>query len=174
MSAQVIDFEVLEASSNLDTTEARRFLRLLDAKAKSFTFQTFHDKKPTTRPELARVLHTPAWSDLVQLHANGAGVYVTINETDAKGRTSENIIRVRAIWQDDDAGFNGTFPLTPSLTVQSSPGRYQRYWFVDDWPADEQGRKDFAATMERMVLSYLGQGRERHRPGSTPAGISTS
>jgi uncharacterized protein DUF3631/primase-like protein/DNA primase RepB-like protein len=155
MSAQVIDFERPEPSTNVDQSEAQRFLRLLDPKARSFTFQTFHDKKPPTRRELARVIHSPAWLELLQLHADSAGVYVSVNETDGKGRTSENIIRVRAVWQNDDDGFEGTFPLTPSMIVESSPGRKQRYWLVsDEWPTDEQGRKDFATVIGRMVASY--------------------
>jgi Primase C terminal 2 (PriCT-2)/RepB DNA-primase from phage plasmid/Protein of unknown function (DUF3987) len=136
--------------------DARRYLDLLDARAKSFTFQTFHDAKPPTRPELAKVItRSPALPELRQMHSSGAGVYVTINETDGGGRKSENIVRVRAVWQEDDDGFGGALPIPPSLVVQSSPGCFHRYWFVaDDWPADEQGRKDFAAVMERMVESY--------------------
>jgi hypothetical protein len=150
MTAQIIDLERPE-----DSKEARRFLKLLDAKATSFTFQTFDDRKEQKRSDLTRVIHSPAWPELLQMHNNGAAVFVTVNETDGKGRKSENIVRVRAVWQEDDEGFSGAFPLEPSLIVQSSPGRFQRYWFVaDDWPADEQGRKDFAAVMERMVLSY--------------------
>jgi hypothetical protein len=153
-TAQIIDLERPEAPSNLNQADAGRFLKLLDPKAKSFTFQTFDDKK-TARRDLARVIHSPAWAELLQMHAHGAGIYATINETDGKGRGSDNIVRVRAIWQDDDDGFTGAFPLAPSLVVQSSPGRFQRYWLVaDDWPADEQGRKDFAAVMDRMVESY--------------------
>ena len=49
----------------------------------------------------------------------------------------------------------GYFPLEPSLVVESSPGHYHRYWLVaDDWPADEQGRKDFARVMATMVATY--------------------
>jgi hypothetical protein len=41
------------------------------------------------------------------------------------------------------------------MIVETSPGHFHRYWLVDgDWPADEQGRIDFAAVMERMVESY--------------------
>src|SRR5262249_2959124 len=82
-------------------------------------------------------------------------VYVTVNETDLTGRRSENIKRIRAIWQEDDDGHGGPYPLIPSLVVESSPGKFHRYWLVaDDWPADEQGRADFAKVMERMVASY--------------------
>src|SRR5262249_9420027 len=38
---------------------------------------------------------------------------------------------------------------------ESSPGKFHRYWLIaDHWPADQQGRADFAAVMERMVASY--------------------
>jgi hypothetical protein len=134
---------------------ATQFLKLLDPSATGFTFQTFHDKKPPTKPELARVIESPAMPDLLQLHTLGAGVYVTVNATDSKGRKSENITRVRAIWQEDDGGFDGKFPLAPSIVVESSPEHFHRYWLVsEEWPADEQGRADFAAVMDRMVESY--------------------
>src|SRR5262245_6337687 len=102
---------------------------------------------------LARVTHDP--NEVVRLYEQGAGVYVTVNETDLRGRKSENIIRVRAVWQEDDDGFDGALPLEPSMVVETSPGHFHRYWLVeDDWPADEQGRADFASVMERMVESY--------------------
>jgi hypothetical protein len=138
-----------------DREEAHRFLRLLDPKATSFTFQTFEDKRPATKGELARVIHSPAWAALLEMHSRGAGVYVSVNATDGEGRKSENIKRIRAVWQEDDKGRGGPFPLDPSLVIESSPGHFHRYWLcADDWPADEQGRADFAAVMERMVESY--------------------
>jgi putative DNA primase/helicase len=141
--------------SNLDLDESKRFLKLIDPLAKNFTFQTFEDKKPPTNGKLAMVVQSPAQPRLLQLHAHGAGIYLTINETDGKGRKSENIIRVRAVWHEDDGGLNANFPLAPSLLVETSPGHFHRYWLVEDvWPADELGRKDFAAVMERMVESY--------------------
>src|SRR5262249_32348885 len=71
------------------------------------------------------------------------------------GRKSENIKRVRAVFQEDDEGHSGLFPLEPSIVVESSPRRFHRYWLsADEWPADEQGRRDFPAVMERMVESY--------------------
>ena len=42
---------------------------------------------------------------------------------------------------EDDDGYEGGFPIEPSLVVETSPGHFHRYWLVDgDWPADEQGR----------------------------------
>ena len=89
------------------------------------------------------------------MYDQGAGVYVTINETDLRGRRSANITRIRAVWQEDDNGFQGALPLDPSLTVETSPTHHHRYWLVgDEWPADTQGCADFIAIMERMIASY--------------------
>jgi hypothetical protein len=144
---------VLHGSGLPALGQVRLFFKLLDPDAGRFTFQTFQDKKPVTRPELARV--TEDKKLLLQLHAHGAGIYITVNETDGKGRCSDNIIRVRAIWQEDDNSHDGPFPLAPSMIVETSPGHFHRYWLIaDDWPADQQGRTDFASVMERMVESY--------------------
>jgi hypothetical protein len=139
-----------------DREQTRRFLRLLDPTARAFTFQTFDDDRSNghARNE-ALTLATSDREQVLQIYAHGGGVFVTTNETDLAGRKSGNIIRVRAIWQEDDGGHGGPFPLDPSLVVESSPGHFHRYWLIaDHWPADEQGRADFARVMERMVSSY--------------------
>jgi Primase C terminal 2 (PriCT-2)/Protein of unknown function (DUF3987)/RepB DNA-primase from phage plasmid len=139
-----------------DREQTRRFLRLLDPAARSFTFQTFDDDRSNghaTNSMLAR--DTSDRLEVVRLYGQGAGVFITVNETDLTGRKSENITRVRAVWQEDDDGHGGPFPLDPSLVVESSPGHFHRYWQVSDhWPADDRGRGDFAAVMARMVTSY--------------------
>jgi hypothetical protein len=139
-----------------DREAARRFLRALDPAARGFTFQTFDDDRSNRHDGVASLARSTAGRDeVLQLYTRGAGVYVTVNETDLTGRKSENIKRIRAVWQEDDEGYGGPFPLDPSLVVESSPERFHRYWLVaDEWPADEQGRADFAAVMERMVASY--------------------
>jgi hypothetical protein len=133
------------------------FLALLDANASSFTYQTFDDERTRKNPALTLIIQLApsARDELEKLNEQGAGVFVTINQTDGSGRKSENITRVRAVWQEDDDRFDGAFPLQPSMVVETSPGHFHRYWLVaDDWPADERGRADFAAVMERMVESY--------------------
>jgi hypothetical protein len=136
--------------------DTRRFLCLLDPGAHDFTFQTFDDNRCNGHDINGRLARsTSDRAEILQIYELGAGVYVTVNETDLTGRKSENIKRIRAIWQEDDHGHGGPFPLDPSLVVESSPGHFHRYWIVaDHWPADEQGRADFAAVMERMVESY--------------------
>jgi hypothetical protein len=143
----------MPSHTNLPTGLAVGFLKLLDPTAQKFTFQVFEDRANKTGNPPARVIHS--WRELLHDHALGAGAYVTINETDLAGRKAENIKRIRATWQEDDDGFAGTFPLEPSLVVESSPQHFHRYWLTaDNWPADEQGRKDFDGVMQCMVENY--------------------
>jgi hypothetical protein len=144
-------------TGNLDDDLARRFLKILDEKAKSFTYQTFHDTEAKEKdPSLAYVIPGPARDRLLDLHERGAGIYVTVNETSDKAiRRDANIIRVRAVWREADAANLPELPIEPSLIVKTSPGHSHEYFLVaDDWPADAQGRADFAAVMERMVETY--------------------
>src|SRR5262249_39079627 len=82
-------------------------------------------------------------------------VYLTVNATDGTGRTADKIVRIRAVWQEDDAGYEGDFPLPPSLVVETSDAKFHRYWLTaGDWPADDRGRADFKGVMARMVADY--------------------
>lgn len=149
----------------VDLAQAARFLTLLDEEAEVFTFQTFTDAKPSPRPDpLAKVRHgsladLAPW--LCHMNASGAGVFVTVNETDGKGRRRPNIVRVRAVWQEDD-GEGKPLPLEPHIVVQSSPGKHHRYLLVDGLPleeaapvlqclVDDYGSDPKAATLERVL-----------------------
>jgi RecA-family ATPase len=118
-----------------DLAEARRFLELLDPDAERFTFQTFDDSAQK-RGHLAKVLHgslDELAPDLIALQKAGAGIFVTVNETDGKGRKAENITRTRAVFADLDG--SPVEPamacsLAPHVVVESSPGRFHAYWLA--------------------------------------------
>ena len=133
--------------------QAERFLALLDPGATKFTFQTFDDVAKRKSPRLAQILHgslDELWDRLVGLNIRRAGIFVTVNETDGKGRKVENITRVRAIHQDDDAGHGWTVPgIEPSIDVETSTGKAQRYITVDGLSFE-----DHAAAMEVMSADH--------------------
>jgi putative DNA primase/helicase len=115
-----------------DIEQARSFLELLDPDADGFTFQTFDDSE-LKRGHLAKVCHGPIEEEAARLTAwsqSGAGVFVTVNETNGMGRKEENIVRARAVFVDLDGS-----PLQPVLAcllephiiVESSPGRWHAY-----------------------------------------------
>jgi Primase C terminal 2 (PriCT-2)/RepB DNA-primase from phage plasmid len=71
-----------------------------------------------------------------------------INATDGKGRSTANVERVRAVWQEDDNQWQGALPLEPSIVVETSPNHFHRYWRVDGLSFE-----DFAGVMDRMTKS---------------------
>jgi hypothetical protein len=88
-----------------DPLHAQQFLRILDPDG-HFTFQSFEEKGSTARVT-PKVMVSPTLKQIMAEADTGAGIYVVVNETDAGGRKSENITRVRAIWQEDDDGYSG-------------------------------------------------------------------
>ena len=136
----------------LDKTQAETFLRALDPSATTFTFQTFDDDKHRKDRRLAHVLHGPLdqhWATLEALNKQGAGVFVTVQETDGKGRKAENITRIRAVFHEDDTGEPVSLPPTAQIEVESSPGKRHRYWLVDGLDA-----AGFAGVMACMVEKH--------------------
>jgi hypothetical protein len=102
----------------------------------SFTFQTFDDSQ-RHRNNLTSVLHgslAQHGDRLTCLNAEGAGIFVMVNAGDGQGRKAGNVQRVRACFADlDGAPLEPvqTFPVTPHLVVESSPGRWHAYWLMD-------------------------------------------
>jgi RepB DNA-primase from phage plasmid len=108
--------------------------RITDLKA--FTFQTFADIEAGDDCRLVRVLHgslNQHFDTLSALNAAGAGVYVTVNKTDGKGRKAENITQVRSQFVDLDGAPLGPvleWSLKPRIVIETSPGRFHAYWLV--------------------------------------------
>lgn len=117
------------------------------------TIQTFDDKG--TNQKLAKIFHfnklTETMSRRLQyMNADGVGVYMSINETDGKGRCAANVKRVRAVFADlDGAPLDPTLEYNPSLIVESSPGRYHAYWFTTDTPLN-----GFTALQKNIIRMF--------------------
>lgn len=127
----------------IDLAEAGRFLTMLDEATDGFTFQTADDNKGRKNAALAGHPHGSLERlapTLARLNDAGAAVYVTVNETDGKGRTKENITRVRAVFADFDGAplaAPDAWGLEPHAIIESSPGKWHVYWFVDGLPLVE-------------------------------------
>ena len=131
----------------------QRFSCALDSKAETFCFQVFDDLKTRCDPRLARTIHgtfEKVGERLARFNREGAGVFVSVNAIQlGRERKIANLERVRAIWQDDDEGFTGAFPIAPSIVVRSSPGKFQRYWIADGLTPDLH-----QAIMRRLVKDF--------------------
>jgi hypothetical protein len=133
---------------------ADNFLTLLAEGVEEFTFQTFDDNKSRKDKSLTRILHGSIdqhFDELCRLKAKGAGIFVAVNQTDLKGRSNANILDVRAIFQEADRAGVPIPTLSPQIVVETSPGKFHRYWLT-------QGGKDalaeFRAVMTTMVQLY--------------------
>jgi putative DNA primase/helicase len=145
----------MKAELELNRDDTERFLNALDPTATFFTFQTFDDDYSRKDKRLTRILHGTLerrWDLLTDLNQRGAGVFVTVNETDGEGRAAGNIERVRAVFVDlDGAPLPEAFHCKPHIIVESSPGRWHVYWRVKDCALDQ-----FEGLQRRLLRHYGG------------------
>jgi RepB DNA-primase from phage plasmid len=123
----------------LDCAEADKLLIPLNGgrDGGKFTFQTFDDNAQRKNRTLSRIFHGTLMqhaSALAALGQQGAGLYVTVNQTDLRGRRTENVVAVRALFVDLDGA-----PIDPvracekppNVVVESSRGKFHAYWLND-------------------------------------------
>jgi hypothetical protein len=136
-------------------SEAERHLKILDPTVTNFDFRTFDDNAERDDPKLTRVFYGPLAQyadELKYLNDRGAGVFVTVNETDGKGRKAENIIRARAQFADlDGAPLEPVLQNTvkPHIIVETSPKRFHPYWLVKDMPLG-----DFTSVQKAIIKRF--------------------
>lgn len=123
-----------------DPEHAAAFLSALDPHARTWGFQTFSDAANDRRR--TRLLHGSLdqhATTLSKLNADGAGIFVAVNQTDGAGRKKANIMRINALFVDlDGAPLEPvrSSPTPPHIVVESSPERYHAYWRVTDCEPD--------------------------------------
>lgn len=139
-----------------DKQIAKSFLDRLDNEADEFAFQTYPDGSRDDE-DLVSVKHgslDDCFTELVDLNREGAGVSVSINKTDGRGRKKENISRVRALFLDLDGP--SLEPVRdhrrdPHIITETSEGRYHCYWLVEDFPL-----KKFEVVQKRIADTFNG------------------
>ncbi len=141
-----------------DKIAAQRYLTLLDESSEDFTFQTFDDNKEHKVKDgnLARIFNGTLdqhYDKLVELNQRGAGIFVTVNKTDLKGRKLGNMIQPRCVFQEADRSGAPVPPLSPHIVVESSPGKLHRYWLIDT-DADPVEWSQWSTVERRMVADF--------------------
>jgi hypothetical protein len=142
------------AATKISKSTLDQFLTLLAEGAEEFTFQTFDDNKSRKDPLLTRILHGSLdlhFDELCRLNSKGAGIFVTVNETDLKGRSNANILDVRAIFQEADRSGVPIPTLPPHIVVETSQGKFHRYWLTD---GGKEAMTEYKAVMTTMVEQY--------------------
>ena len=115
----------------IDLSAAQAFCDALAGSDSPLTFQTFAEREGATARAMVKhgELRTHAEA-LQRANDSGAGVFVTVNATDGRGRKGTNITGVRAVFADfDGAPLPDAFPLRPHALIESSRARWHAYWF---------------------------------------------
>jgi AAA domain-containing protein/DNA primase RepB-like protein len=132
--------------------EAQTFLDAL-ASGGRFMFQTFDENADRKDKSLARKLYgtlNQHWRELNELNERGAGVYITVNETDGKGRETANITAVRAVFVDFDGQPQpDSLHLPPTVITETSPGRWHYFWSLRDCQLEQ-----FTPLQKRLIALY--------------------
>lgn len=89
---------------------------------------------------------------IADLNDQGAGVFVTVNETDGLGRREANVVGIRALFIDHDfkaGNLLQEIALPPSIVVASGGGRHY-YWLLE--PKQDKAR--FTDAQSRLIAYY--------------------
>lgn len=119
---------------------ADKFLQTLGNK--QHTFQTFIEDKSSNKKYLNKQFHgtlAEFRDKFTRWNSWDVGIFVTINQTDGKGRKAKNITKVRALFADLDGSPLQPIldaDLEPHIVIESSQGKYHAYWLVDNCPLD--------------------------------------
>jgi hypothetical protein len=138
-----------------DHTQAGSFLTALDEETEIFCFQIIDDLKERKDKSLSCILNGTLdehWDKLVEFNLRGAGIFVTVNRSDGNGRKLDNIVSQRAIFQEADHPNTPPPPLDAHIEVESSPGKFHRYWLIDQATAPESDA--WREVMNRMVVDF--------------------
>lgn len=140
---------------SLSKGDSEKFLTLLGGSNDKFTFAAIHDVDKNQRVHHFYGTLNEHYNNLEKLNQKGYGIFVTIQETTSENRKNKDIKRVRAIYVDVDKV--GEFPkleefhIQPSMSVESSPGKFHHYWLIDGCHLDE-----FSSIQKRLIQFYPG------------------
>ena len=104
----------------IDLSAAQAFIAALAGRDSPVTFQTFPEREGATcRPMVKHGSLSNYGDTLRKANEAGAGVFVTINETNLRGRKASDVLKIRAVFADfDGAPLPETFPLRPHGIIE--------------------------------------------------------
>lgn len=133
----------------IDLKQASKFLEILDEHAEFFTFQVFPDSESSSvRPEIIHSSLEQVSSKLEELNKLGAGIFVTINETDGNGRSLEHITRVRAYMADRDTEEFNPPTIEPTAIIKTGNGEHY-YFILKEF--SEKAKKSYRVRQEGII-----------------------
>ncbi len=137
--------------ADFDLNEARHFLELLvDDINQPQLWQAFHETDKTIDGQKFYNTLDASADYFKSCAGQGFGVFLTINKTDGKGRSLENIMGYRACFIDIDDGDLPKLALTPTIVNQRDNLHSHVYWRVDGIVTADQ----YSRAQRHLALYY--------------------
>jgi putative DNA primase/helicase len=142
-------------TTTIDRSQIEQFIKFLTGDIDSPIHWQWYDDQKKGRVYPGHCYGTIAekWDDLVSLNEQGAGIFVTINDTDGAGRKNEDIQSIRCVFADMDGPPLDVLkdsPIKFHLLVQSSPDRYHAYLRIKDLPVTDDNREEMSDLLEAV------------------------
>lgn len=121
-----------DTTLTINQSQVEQHLKLLDSNTDKFLFAAFDDDQD--RKEKPITLYgslNEHIEKLVELNQAGYGIFVTVNQTQGTSRKQGDIVSYRAVWVENDSGVKNQYPVQPTFSVQTSPGKYHDYFKVN-------------------------------------------
>lgn len=137
-----------------DIDQSIRFITALTGSPYSnLTFQVFYDPKDGTKQNhLAEIWTSNLQSSVEYIdykQSQFCGVYVTLNETDGKGREICNITKVRGLFCDFDGMVEPQWTVQPHIVQKRDETHGHAIWLVEDCDVAE-----FSTHQYHLALYY--------------------
>ena len=137
----------------IDIEEAQRYLSILDHKADEFVFQYYPDAKDTSGHRGYEYRGVSRLEGLPNQREQNCAIACMVNVS-SEGRKRSDDMTIRAVYCEADNGRpENDFPLEPTMTVESSPGKFHFYWVVDR-SKGKLSIADFRQIIHTMVAEY--------------------
>jgi RecA-family ATPase len=137
----------------LNKREAETQLQVLDEEVDVHTFVLLAPEIGGKRSE-KRMVGTldVAWPAIEQLNRKGWDCYITVQDTDRRGRKKPNITRLRALFRENDnkGQPQEPFPFDWHMEIESSPGKSHDYLLIEGCP----DKASWEGAMKIMVDHY--------------------
>jgi len=124
-----------------DLELAERFLTALFGKGAQVCFQDFWPNREEKKQAWwSYGTLDRAAADMIRRNGKGFGIYFMVNQGDGHGRSAKNVIGVRSLFVDLDGSPVQPVQdcgIPPHVITQTSEGRYQAFWRVNDVPLEK-------------------------------------
>lgn len=133
------------------------FFKLIFGQNDGYVCIAFLKDKKFTEEFFRYPADLPKMLDIVEANLRGFNIYFCPQLLDARKRAKEHVVHTPNAWSDLDTCIPDNLKVRPSVTVESSPDRFQAYWIFDE-NVDPDDAEDLS---RRIAYAHADEGADR-------------